>query len=246
MKWITDFQFVRGINLLISGQTVLSTNGHYMGFIRPMFGRENPLFRHLDLYHAYTARLSYLLSLGTPAIRAALYFPVRDIWAGGDELDRVAESNDALARALLEHQCDFDMIDDDLLEDAATTVHDGCLQAGPMRYDTVYVSRTRHMSDGSRDKLSRFIGTGGSVYWVDNRNTSGAPAGGTSIELAELDRRHVEPLVDVRPANAGVRVCRRDVENGTLYFLTNEGAGSRQGRRGGGRRYDRLQGHARP
>ena len=37
-----------------------------MGFIRPMFGSENPLFRHLDLYHAYTARLSYLLSLGTP------------------------------------------------------------------------------------------------------------------------------------------------------------------------------------
>ena len=42
MKWITDFQFVRGINLLISGQTVLSTKGHYMGFIRPMFGSENP------------------------------------------------------------------------------------------------------------------------------------------------------------------------------------------------------------
>ena len=41
MKWITDFQFVRGINLLISGQTLLSTKGHYMGFIRPMFGREN-------------------------------------------------------------------------------------------------------------------------------------------------------------------------------------------------------------
>ena len=225
MKWITDFQFVRGINLLISGQTVLSTTGHYMGFIRPMFGRENPLFRHMDLYHAYTARLSYLLSLGTPAIRAALYFPVRDIWAGGDELDRIAGSNDALARTLLEHQCDFDMIDDDLLEDAATTVHDGCVHAGPMRYDTVYVSRTRHMSDGSREKLTRFIGAGGSVYWVDNRNTSGAPAGSTSIELDELERRHVEPLVDVRPANAGVRVCRRDVENGTLYFLTNEGAG---------------------
>ena len=225
MKWITDFQFVRGINLLISGQALLSTKGHYMGSIRPMFVRENPLFRHMDLYHAYTARLSYLLSLGRPAIRAALYFPVRDIWAGGAELDRVAASNDALARALLEHQCDFDMIDDDLLEDEATTARDGCLQAGPMRYDTVYVSRTRHMSDGSREKLDRFIGAGGRVYWVDNGDASGAPAGSTPIELDELDARHVEPLVDVRPANAGVRVCRRDLENGTLYFLTNEGTG---------------------
>ena len=245
MKWITDFQFVRGINLLISGQALLSTKGHYMGFIRPMFVRENPLFRHLDLYHAYTARLSYLLSLGRPAIRAALYFPVRDIWAGGEELDRVAASNDALARTLLERQCDFDMIDDDdLLEDAATTVHDGCLHAGPMRYDTVYVSRTRHMSDGSREKLSRFIGAGGRVYWVDNRNASEAPAGSISIELDELDGRHVEPLVDVRPANAGVRVCRRDLENGTLYFTDQRGLRRRQGRRGGDRRYDRLQGHA--
>ena len=118
------------------------------------------------------------------------------------------------------------MIDDDLLlEDAATTVRDGCLQAGPMRYDTVYVSRSRHMSDGSREKLSRFIGAGGRVYWVDNRNASEAPVGSISIELDELDGRHVEPLVDVRPANAGVRVCRRDLENGTLYFLTNEGSG---------------------
>ena len=225
MKWITDSQFVRGINLLISGQTLLSTKGHYMGFIRPMFVRENPLFRHLDLFQAYTARLSYLLSLGRPAIRAALYFPVRDIWAGGAELDRIAASNDALAHTLLAHQCDFDMIDDDLLEEAATSAHDGCLHAGPMRYDTVYVSRTRHMSDGSREKLARFIGAGGRVYWVDNRNASEAPAGSTSIELDDLDRRHVEPLVDVRPANAGVRVCRRDLENGALYFLTNEGSG---------------------
>ena len=225
MKWITDFQFVRGINLLISGQALLSTKGHYMGSIRPMFVRENPLFRHLDLYHAYTARLSYLLSLGRPAIRAALYFPVRDIWAGGAELDRVAGSNDALARTLLAHQCDFDMIDDDLLEDEATIVRDGCLQAGPMRYDTVYVSRTRHVSGGSREKLDRFIGAGGRVYWVDNGDASEAPAGSTSIELDELDARHVEPLVDLRPANAGVRVCRRDLENGTLYFLTNEGTG---------------------
>ena len=225
MKWITDFQFVRGINLLISGQALLSTKGHYMGSIRPMFVRENPLFRHMDLYHAYTARLSYLLSLGKPAIRAALYFPVRDIWAGGAELDRVAGSNDTLARTLLEHQCDFDMIDDDLLEDEATTARDGCLQAGPMRYDAVYVSRTRHMSDGSREKLARFIGAGGRVYWVDNRDASEAPAGSTSIELVELDGGHVDPLVDVRPANAGVRVCRRDLENGTLYFLTNEGSG---------------------
>ncbi len=225
MKWITDFQFVRGINLLISGQALLSTKGHYMGSIRPMFVRENPLFRHMDLYHAYTARLSYLLSLGRPAIRAALYFPVRDIWAGGAELDRVAGSNDALARTLLAHQCDFDMIDDDLLEDEATSVQDGCLQAGPMRYDTVYVSLTRHMSDGSREKLARFIGASGRVYCVDNRNASEAPAGSTSIELDELDGRHVEPLVEVHPANAGVRVCRRDLENGTLYFLTNEGSG---------------------
>ena len=225
MKWITDFQFVRGINLLISGQALLSTKGHYMGSIRPMFVRENPLFRHLDLYHAYTARLSYLLSLGRPAIRAALYFPVRDIWAGGAELDRIAASNDTLARTLLAHQCDFDMVDDDLLEDEATTVRDGCLQGGPMQYDTVYVSRTRHMSDGSREKLARFIEAGGRVYWVDNREASEAPAGSTSIELNELDGRHVEPLVEVRPANAGVRVCRRDLENGTLYFLTNEGSG---------------------
>ena len=74
MKWITDFQFVRGINLLISGQALLSTKGHYMGSIRPMFGRENPVSATWT-YHAYTARLSYLLSLGRPVILAAILLP---------------------------------------------------------------------------------------------------------------------------------------------------------------------------
>ena len=162
---------------------------------------------------------------------------MRDIWAGGDELDRVAESNDALARTLLEHQCDFDMIDDDLLEDAATTVHDGCLHAGPMRYDTVYVSRTRHMSDGSRDKLARFIGAGGSVYWVDNRK-----------RVRRAGRRHLDRAGRARPAPRGVtgrrapRECRRarvQERRGERQPLLSDQRGlrSRQGRRGGGGRY---------
>lgn len=221
MKWITDFQFVRGINLLVACEMHYSTKGHYMGSMRPIFCKENPLFRHMELYHGYTARLSYLLSLGKPVIEAAVYFPVRDIWAGGIEAEGVAKSNDTIARLLLENQCDFDMVDDDILEDTSTKAANGYLEAGSMKYKTIYVSKSRHMSSKSKERISEFIRNGVMVLWVDNSGYSEGPEGSTKVEFDSLNG-HIEPVIAVKPENKSIRVCKRILGNGNLYFITNE------------------------
>ena len=82
MKWIIDYQYVRGINLLVISNYPVSKQDSFLGGCRPMFGPGYTFWQYMDQFHGYVARLGYLLSLGKPAIKTALYYPVRDIWAG--------------------------------------------------------------------------------------------------------------------------------------------------------------------
>jgi len=83
MKWLVDYQYVRGLTLLVCGVYPLSTRDHLMLGERPHFGRVNPLWDFLPDFHRYVARLGYLLSCGKPAIEIGLYYPVRDLWRLG-------------------------------------------------------------------------------------------------------------------------------------------------------------------
>ena len=221
MKWITDFQYVRGANIMTVSNYQLSTKEHFMGGPRPLFGFKNPLWPYMAVYHTYTARISYLLSLGKPAIETAIYYPVRDLWAGGPEVEKIAQSHDALAKTLFENQCDFDLVDDDTLGRSSTRVIEGKLKVGPMSYHTVCVSRTRWMTEKSKEKLSQFISGGGRVLWSDDRKNTDKPNGVIDLRLSEVER-YLTPLVRVESNDKAFRVCRRRLDNGNLYFITNE------------------------
>lgn len=67
----------------------------------------------------YSNRSSYLLSIGRPAARIAIYYPTTSGWLGDFEANRSAL---AIARALLERQRDFDFIDEDALRSGVEVV----------------------------------------------------------------------------------------------------------------------------
>jgi len=218
MKWVTDYHFVRGINLIVASAYAQSTREHFMAGERPNYGPGNPIWKHLGDYHGYVARLGYLLSLGKPDIGIALYFPVRDIWAGGPDLEAVIQSNDSAAAALSDCQCDFDMVDDDVLGNAE--VSNGQLQVGAMAYHTICVSQTKWMPDTTKAKLAEFCLAGGKVLWLGEENTYF----GEHIELNAISK-HVQPSLNISPECSGVRICKRELENGSLIYITNESMG---------------------
>lgn len=234
MKWVTDQQFVRGASLTVICCYPNSTRDHLMMGERPHFGPVNPLWKYMDIYHTYTARLGYLLTRGRAVCSTAVYFDIRSIWAGASARQDAIKKHDLLADVLLKSQCDFDYIDDDLLRDSV--MEDGRLIAGQMGYDTIIVAASKWMEPKALQGLVKFISAGGLVIAVD-----GLPAcdgGKTSFHdlpetpasskgklvQASLDKisTMLKPLVRIEPACPDIRVCKRTWDQARLYFLTNE------------------------
>ena len=216
MKWLIDYQYVRGMNVLVAGCYPLSTQEHHMLGERPHFGAVDPLWDHLPKFHRYVARLGYLLSCGEPVIDTALYYPVRDIWAKGAESTAV-ETHDTLAQELFERQCDFDIIDDDLLDDPRTSVKDGRLYAGKMKYRTIVIGHTEQMSERGRQRLSELERVGGVVIRAG------------SVADASQTVQQATSTIDCNPASNDLRCQVRRWDGGGVAFLFNEGTSAWKG-----------------
>ena len=232
MKWLTDYQYIRGINLLVLGCYPLSTRDHHMTGERPHFGPVNPLWDHLTGYHAYVARLGYTLSVGRPLISTALYYPARDMWAWGLAAKDAVESYEAAARELLARQCPFDLIDDDMLSQGVVKRHE--LAVGAMRYDTIVLGSVKWMHPQARHRLEEFAGAGGQVLCVDHGpGCDGTPLegsaswcrAGTAPELVQ----YAAPLITLTPPCRDVRVAGRQLKAQELIVVFNEGQRQYQG-----------------
>ncbi|NLH98431.1 MAG: hypothetical protein GX446_02955 [Chthonomonadales bacterium] len=222
MKWIVDYQFVRGINLLDMIGYPYSVSDWMVAGERPNYHPQNPLWDVLPAFHAYVARLSYALTLGKPRIRTALHFPIRDIWAGGKDAQAVADAHDRAAQTLLERQCDFDLLDDEAICAPTSRVEAGALRIGSMVYDTVVVTRQRWMQEAARRRLEEFARGGGRLIALDVDGDCILPEGARRISADDLPSVTV-PLVRTTVPIPTLRVSARDTDTGTIYFVTNEG-----------------------
>lgn len=217
MKWLVDYQYIRGLNLLVAGCYPLSTEDHHMLGERPHFGPVDPLWDFLPRFHRYVASIGYLLSCGEPVVDTALYYPVRDLWATGSE-SLAAVGHDELAQSLFEHQVDFDIIDDDLLSDPASKVADGRLIAGKISYRTIVVGPEEQMLPASRERLKELESSGGQVIRVER--------------LEEISRQvaQIRPTIQFTPSGRDLRCQLRRWQSGGVAMIFNEGAEPSSGR----------------
>jgi hypothetical protein len=224
MKWIIDYQLVRGVTLFDLAVYQYSNRDWFIGGERPVFGEHNPLWKGMDLLHSYIARLSYLLSCGVPEIHVAIYYPVRDLWANGPTTRITAAAHDALARKLLETQCDFDIIDDDVICSTDTTIESGRLVVGAMKYAMILISANRWMPHGTIKRLREFAQAGGKVFYVRETDVGLQSPLQDEFEVQQSPdlSGFVPKIVQIDPPNPFLRVSKRRLEAGALYFITNE------------------------
>lgn len=239
MKWIVDQQLALGVNVFVFGHYAYATRDHFMAFARPFFGPVNPFWKYLAPLHEYVTRLGYLLSRGRSACATAVYCPIRDVWSGGEDRARAIAMHGQVSARLLEHQCDFDFVDDDLL--IPENLGNGCLIAGPASYSTIIVTKSAWLTESALKCLAGFVENGGRLIAVGGMPAAdggritlaqlmGAASGGPDahpgpgqILAADIDKlsQAVEPLVKIHPPQPGLRVCKRVCANARIYFLAN-------------------------
>lgn len=199
-KWTIDHELVRGINLFLPWGYSPNNDIHYQ-WSRPVFGHYGPLWEYMDIAYNYTARMSYVLSIGKPECRTALYFDMRSIWAGEPWKSQAIAAQEVIAQSLLETQHDFDFVDDLALKQA--TVSDNAeLVVGNMCYDTLIIPPTDWMETAAHKNVQHFIAAGGTVL------SQGTPN---------------RPLLRTTNPQQMMRVCKRISQDEALYFIVNEG-----------------------
>ncbi|GGF26787.1 glycosyl hydrolase [Hymenobacter cavernae] len=229
-QWVIDHQLVRGINLFELMYAGGSAATGKMGLSKYLAAPEFPALA------AYLNRACYLLAQGSPATQIALYHPTPSLWLGDEEAN---QSTLAIAQQLLEHQRDFDFVDDYSLATGLTAGKGELKNVSGQSYRTVLIPSVSVLSKEVLARLRAFAQGGGQVIFLGKEPTLVAgsnylkassataltwavrePSGQlTPAVLAALPRADVT-LDQPTPA---VKYLHRRWQNADLYFFFNEG-----------------------
>ena len=202
MKWLIDYQLVRGINMFIFGYYNQSNVGQWMLLFGPQSGPVVPWWDMEKPYFEYMARVGQILADGKPAVDIAVYFDSRAFWAGGAETDHAGAMHYAVSDTLDKMNCEYEFVDDDAL--ASAEIKGGKIRVGAMSYSTLVLPTSKWMRDDAKAKLDEFKNKGGIVLTADTV-TEAKPSCRISGRCAPF-----------------LRVAKRVNGDQTLYFVVNE------------------------
>ena len=204
MRWVYNFQVVRGLNVLNPMNMRFRYTGDQVARVgQPTFSPLLPGAEDLKPFNEWATRVCYTMSAGKPLAKAALFMPMRDIWAGDSVARAFAERFEAVGSELESRGCDIDVVDDDAI--LAAKIKNGALCVGDAAYRTLYLQdNTVTLTENVKQKLEEFSQAGGTVC----------------ICCGEYA---VDPIVK---ADKYIRATRRKTAEGTVYYVTNEAFGA--------------------
>lgn len=197
MRYTVGYQAVRGINIFNLFNFPLGRKGAYLAQELPIFTENQVFYRHLYEFNRYMERLSYISTLGERVCETGLYYPVHD-FHGGVKAEITAKVFDTLGRTLENMPVDFDIIDDDVIQEAKGT-DDGCIRIGSAVYRHIIIPEGAYIPQDTQKVLNRFIKGGGRV----------------SYSLSDLT-----PVIQVE--GTGLRAMHRKAENAEMFCLFRE------------------------
>ena len=203
MKFLVDYMLVCGVNTFIFCAYPYSTKGSLMEGERPHFGRVNPLWKYTSPLHYRTARLSAAFVNAKPVVTTAVYFDIRSNWIGGRPAEYAVMHQIELSNRLLNAQCDFDYVDDQVL--AEGRLKNGKLCFGRAGYERLILPPKAHLSKEAAANLEKLKSAGFCVLNMDQTED-------------------VKPVLDVTPRTGRLRVRKMISGKDILYFVLNTGS----------------------
>ena len=203
MRYILGYQLVRGINILNFMLLMYDENGYYALRQRPAFSKHLPGGEFLGEFNRYMASLQYIMQLGKPHTKCALYLPMRSLWAHDSDTDIALENYEKIGRDIERNHSQFDIIDDDLiLACNDEKLQKGIIAMGRAEYTRVYIPADKYMPTEVKRRLEIFRNGGGHIYRKDN---------------AEFF-----PELEISGDNGLLRVHKRTYDHGDIYLIFNE------------------------
>jgi hypothetical protein len=199
MKWLTDWEYVLGVNLLNPHGFHYTLEGPRKRDWPPSMFYQYPWWHFYADFQAYVARLSQTLTGGRHVASVAVLWPINDMFATYTPQARSALANrtehdfNVLTDALLRLHFDHDYLDEDMLADAA--IDGDSIRVRDEAYRLVVLPPMRYLKLGTLERLEAFVAGGGRVLGTVFLPATAFGDGGL------VDIRHrVEKLFGVDPA----------------------------------------------
>ena len=165
-KYQLDYQLVRGVNAL-----QIRVPGLQPGGGEASAGAPQEIAPQASMIAWYANRGGYLMAIGRPAAQVALYHPGNSIWLGGDAAQEADRSTTKLGWQLLEHQVDWDYIDEQSLSSVATLEGGAFKNLSGQSYRAIILPSMTVITRASLDRLHAFATQGGKVIFVGKTPT---------------------------------------------------------------------------
>jgi glycosyl hydrolase family 106( putative alpha-L-rhamnosidase) len=181
MKWIADWEFVLGVNVLNPHGFHYTLEGPRKRDWPPSMFYQYPWWRYYDRFSAYMSRLSETLTGGRHVAKVAVLWPINAMFAEYLPQDRTAASDtiegglNVLTDRLLRLHYDFDYLDEDVLAEAE--IADGVVRIRDEVYELVIVPPMTSVKVATVEALERFVEGGGALLGVLERPRRGLGAG---------------------------------------------------------------------
>ncbi|MGB8981521.1 MAG: glycosyl hydrolase [Anaerolineales bacterium] len=167
MKWIADWEYVLGVNLLNPHGFHYTLEGPRKRDWPPSMFYQYPWWGYYGDFSNYMSRLSHLLSGGKHVAKVAVLWPMNSMFATYTPQthsvlgDRTERDFNTLTDLLLHLHHDFDYLDEDMLANAE--LQDNTIRIRDEAYKLVILPPMTHLKLGTLERLEKFVAQGGRV-----------------------------------------------------------------------------------
>lgn len=167
MKWIADWEYVLGVNILNPHGFHYSIEGERKRDWPPSQFYHHTWWKDYGRFNDYLKRAGFLLTGGRHVAKAAILYPINSIWANYTPQAANAESAACVADfnymtdELLRLHYDFDYVDEDMLR--KMEIKDGRIQVQGEAYELLILPPMTHIKQHTLGLLKEFHAQGGKL-----------------------------------------------------------------------------------
>ena len=167
MKWLTDWEYVLGIDLLNPHGFHYSIEGDRKRDWPPSQFYHHPFWKYYRGFAEYVARLSYMLSGGKHVAKVLFLFPIVSAWANYIPqektllFDIIERDFYYLTDTLLRIHWDYDYIDEDTL--CSAEIIENKIKVGEELYDILLLPPITTIKSDTMKKIRDFYSNGGKI-----------------------------------------------------------------------------------